>query len=184
MESIAFSGKIGEVVHTKQPDGRTFEKYRRAPGVRLVIISPDNKLLVAKEFRQETGNVDLRLPGGKVCDTLKELHSLLKSNLDMTEAASAAALKEASEETGLIIHEPRLITIARAGATVEWDLYYFEVRNYSESKAGQRLEVGEDIETEWMELEDVKKAVIDGRMQEWRSVGVLLGRIFPLLASS
>jgi hypothetical protein len=74
--SVVFSGKIGEVVHVEQPDGRVFEKFRRPPGVRLVIVSPDKKLLITKEFRSETSNYDLRLPGGKVCDSLDEYHSL------------------------------------------------------------------------------------------------------------
>ena len=42
-EESVFHGKIGEVVHTKQPDGRVFERYRRPPGTRLIIISPDKK---------------------------------------------------------------------------------------------------------------------------------------------
>jgi hypothetical protein len=78
-DDIAFSGKIGEVVHTKQKDGRIFERYRRPPGTRLVIVSPDKKVLVTKEHRSETGGVDLRLPGGKVCDSLEDYHALLNS---------------------------------------------------------------------------------------------------------
>src|SRR4051812_10891479 len=102
-DEVAFKGKIGEVLHIKQSDGRVFERYRRPPGVRLIIVSPGNKILVTKEHRGEAEGVDLRLPGGKVCDSLEEFHALLASDKDVVAAAAKAAVKEAREETGLII---------------------------------------------------------------------------------
>src|SRR5580700_6982764 len=78
-DSTAFSGKIGEVIHSKQADGRVFERYRRPPGTRLIIISPDKKILITREHRSEASGIDLRLPGGKVCDTLDAYHALLSS---------------------------------------------------------------------------------------------------------
>ena len=183
-ETIVFSGKIGEVVHIEQPDGRVFERYRRPPGTRLVIISPEGKILITKEHRHETGTVDLRLPGGKVCDSLDDFHTLLQSGRDMEEAAVEGAKKEAIEETGLVIQDPELITVANAGATVEWDLYYFKVRNYSENPEGQALEHGEDIEVTLMEPAEIRQAIENGQMQEWRSAGVLLGNVLPELEAS
>jgi 8-oxo-dGTP pyrophosphatase MutT (NUDIX family) len=178
-DAIAFSGKIGEVVHTKQSDGRIFERYRRPPGTRLIIISHDKKVLVTKERRGETGGIDLRLPGGKVCDSLIEYHALLKSGKDMVAAAIEAAIKEAREETGLIIKNPQIIAKANAGATVEWDLYYFQVNEYEEDPGGQALEAGEDIEVTWLTADELKHAIQHGQMQEWRSVGVLLAKVLP-----
>lgn len=64
-ESVAYSGNIGEIIHTELSDGRVFERYRRAPGVRLVFVSPENKILITKEYRHENNGYDLRLPGGK-----------------------------------------------------------------------------------------------------------------------
>jgi 8-oxo-dGTP pyrophosphatase MutT (NUDIX family) len=180
-ESIAFSGKIGEVIHTTQKDGRIFERYRRPPGTRLVIISPDKKILVTKEHRSEAAGVDLRLPGGKVCDSLSDYHALLSSNESILEAAKKAAAKEALEETGLIIENPELITRATAGATVEWDLYYFLVDTYTESPHGQELEAGEDIAVTWLTATELQLAITEGQMQEWRSVGVLLAQVLPTL---
>ncbi|MBI4022752.1 NUDIX domain-containing protein [Candidatus Berkelbacteria bacterium] len=183
-ERIAFAGKIGEVVQTAQPDGRVFERYRRSPGVRLVIVSADQKILMSKEFRTESRLDDLRLPGGKVCDTLEEYHSLLESGADIVEAAKQAAIKEAREETGLEVRTPELIVKAVAGATVEWDLYYFLFRDYEENEHGQQLENGEDIETVWMSTQEIRDAIAAGQMHEWRSVGVLFGKVLPLLNAS
>ncbi len=180
-ERVAFSGKIGEVVHSVQSDGRVFERYRRSPGVRLVIVSADQKILMTKEFRTESRSHDLRLPGGKVCDTLDEYRSLLESGDDVVEAAKQAAIKEAREETGLEIRNLELIVKAVAGATVEWDLYYFIVRDYAELESGQQLEHGEDISMAWMNVGEIRAAIAAGQMQEWRTVGVLLGKILPEL---
>jgi 8-oxo-dGTP pyrophosphatase MutT (NUDIX family) len=179
--SIVFSGKIGEIVHTTQPDGRVFEKFSRPPGSRLIIVSPDHKLLITKEYRQETDNYDLRLPGGKVCDSLDEYNKLRNNSENLLKAAEAGAIKEALEETGIIVKKVELITKANAGATVEWDLYYFLVREYEEHPKGQSLEQGEDISISWMSIADIKDAIKNGRMQEWRSAGVLLGLVIPEL---
>lgn len=179
--TVAFSGKIGEVVHTEQPDGRVFERFRRPPGTRLIIVSPEGKILITKEHRQETGNVDLRLPGGKVRDSLKDYKELVASGQDIVEAAKQAAIKETLEETGLIVKNISFVTKATAGATVEWDLYYFLVDEYEPSPDGQQLEEGENIEVSWMTPAEIRRAVADGSMQEWRSVGVLLGAVLPQL---
>ena len=179
--SIVFAGKIGEVVHTVQSDGRVFEKFCRPPGTRLIIVSPENKILITKEFRQETGNFDLRLPGGKVCDTLEEYNKLRESSEDVLQAAKAGAIKEALEEAGIVVNDLELITIANAGATVEWDLYYFLVKDYEQHKDGQALEEGEEISISWMDICEIKNAIELGQMKEWLSVGVLLGLIIPKL---
>lgn len=178
-QKVTFSGKVGEVVHTVQPDGRVFERFRRSPGTRIIIISPDKKILITKEHRHETSGVDLRLPGGKVRDTLAEYNELLESGQDIKEAAKQAAIKETLEETGLIVDNIKLLTKANAGATVEWDLYYFLVDKYTESPNGQQLERGEDIEVTWMGSREIRQAIAGGEMQEWRSAGVLLGLVLP-----
>ena len=182
-EEIVFSGKLGEVVHTTQPDGRVFERYRRSPGTRLVIVTPDKKLIMSREYRQETDGIDLRLPGGKVCDTLGEYHELLESGEDIIAAASRAATKEGSEEAGVTVSNLRLLAKATAGATVEWDLYYFMTNDYQENVDGQNLEHGEKIERVHLSIPEIRQAIDNGEMQEWRSVGILLGLVFPQLES-
>lgn len=180
-EKTVFAGKIGEVVHIEQNDGRVFEQYRRSPGTRLIIISPEGKILITKEHRHETNSVDLRLPGGKVCDSLDDFNKLRNSGQDMLEVAKTGAKKEALEETGLHVKDLEFITKANAGATVDWDLYYFLVRDYAEDPTGQKLEVGEQIEVTWMSPAQIQEAIGRGQMQEWRSVGVLLGKVLPVL---
>ena len=180
-EEVVFSGRLGEVIHTTQPDGRVFERYRRSPGTRLIIVTPDKKLIMTREHRQETGNIDLRLPGGKVCDSLDEYHAFLQGGVDIITAATEAAIKEGSEEVGVTVRNLRLLTKATAGATVEWDLYYFMTDEYTENANGQNLENGEQIERVYLTAKEIRQAITAGEMQEWRSVGVLLGIVLPQL---
>ncbi len=180
-ESIVFSGKIGEVVHFTQPDGRVFEQYRRSPGTRLIIISPENKILITQEHRHESQAIDLRLPGGKVCDTIEQYSQLRQSKENILDAAIKGAIREAHEETGLIIKNPQFLIKANAGSTVEWDLYYFLISEFEIATSGQQLETGEQIKVTWMTAEEIRQAISEGRMQEWRSVGVLLGLVLPIL---
>jgi 8-oxo-dGTP pyrophosphatase MutT (NUDIX family) len=183
-EDVVFSGKIGEVIHTSQPDGRVFERYRRPPGVRLVIVTPDKKVIMTRERRQETGGIDLRLPGGKVRDSLEEYHELLASGQDITAAAAEAGIKEGSEEVGVTASNLELIAKAGAGATVEWDLYYFMTNDYQENADGQNLEHGEEIETVELSAPEIRLAIANGEMKEWRSVGILLGIVLPQLEAA
>jgi 8-oxo-dGTP pyrophosphatase MutT (NUDIX family) len=176
-ERIVFSGQLGEVVQTVQPDGRVFERFRRPPGVRLVIIS-NEKMLLTEEYRSETGSVDLRLPGGKVFDDKDSFAEARKAGR-LSEALEEAVVREALEEVGVVVSGAELLTVAQAGATVEWDLYYFLVRNFTPVPGGPNPEEGEDITPRWLGPDEVIIAIKSCRMSEWRSVGVLLGLVFP-----
>ncbi|WP_326943234.1 NUDIX domain-containing protein [Amycolatopsis sp. NBC_01307] len=176
-ECRVYSGKLGEVVHLAQADGRVFEVFRRPPGVRMVFLDGD-RMLLTEEYRSEVNGYDLRLPGGKVFDDLESFtQARLVGNLEV--AARRAVQREALEEVGLIVSDAELVTIARAGATVEWDLYYYIVRDFAEAQDGPQPEEGEQITTRWFSPVEVLATVRAGHVSEWRSVGVLLGLVMP-----
>lgn len=178
-EKVVFKGRIGEMVNLQQSDGRVFELFRRPPGTRLIIVSDDGKVLVTKEHRFETGGYDFRLPGGKVCDGIDE-YKLIHGDVEKIKAAAIdGAIREAREETGLDIINPELITIANAGSIIEWDLYYYLIKQYEYIDGGQQLEHGEDITVNWMTPAEIRQLIKRGEMNEWRSVGVLLGLVLP-----
>jgi ADP-ribose pyrophosphatase len=175
-EGIVARGKLFELVHIPQPDGRVFEIARRAPGVRLIIVDQANrKLLLTREFRSEHNGYDYRLPGGKVFDTLADYAKFRETKADIVTAATAKAVAEAREEAGLVIRSPRLYRVSRLGATVEWDLYVFEVTDWQRHDLGQALEAGEDIEADhWVNYAEATAMAMDGHMQEDRIAMVLL----------
>ena len=175
-EVIYAKGKLFELVHLPQPDGRVFEVARRAPGVRVIIADKTNKkVLLTKEYRNELNAWDYRLPGGKVFDTLDEYEAHRNSGDDILDAAKSKAKAEAAEEAGVTISDVELITKSTLGATVEWNLYIFEALDWHENEHGQALEVGEQIEaSQWFSYEEVEKLIVEGAMQEERVALALL----------
>lgn len=174
-EEIAFSGRIFEIVHHQQPDGRNFEIARRAPGVRLIIADKEQKkVLLTREFRQELQDWDYRLPGGKVFDSLEEFETHRQSGDDILDAAKKKAIAEGAEEAGVVIESLELTKKSTLGATVEWDLYVFEVTKWQQGDS-QALEDGEMIEADnWFSYEEAEAMVMSGGMQEERIALALL----------
>src|SRR3989344_3156812 len=145
MEKVTYQGKIIEVVEKEvEQDGKiqTFEFARRSPGTRLIIPKGD-KIILSKEFRHELGKYDYRLPGGKVFDSLSEYNKALEQNVDISESAKNAAIKEAREEAGVEVKDIYFFHKSVCGATVMWDLFYFVVNDFDQ--VSQELEAGEDI---------------------------------------
>ena len=175
-EKVIAKGKIFELVQITQPDGRVFEVARRAPGTRIIVHDQTTgKILLTKEFRQELGEWDYRLPGGKVFDTLDEYAAFRASGDDITKAAKQQAIREAQQEAGVEIATLDLYAKSVLGATVEWDLYVFETSDWQLNVEGQELEVGEKIEADqWVSYDEAKRRVLDGAVSEGRIALVLL----------
>ncbi len=173
-EQIVYRGKIFELVQIPMSDGKKsiiFERARRSPGTRL-LITKKNKILLIKEFRYELNTIDFRLPGGKVFDTLEEYNLVKRGNKEISKEALKAAKRECEEETGIKPQKIKLLEIAKAGATIEWDLYYFLITEFKEKR--QKLGLGEEIEIEWKTIEEVKDLCINNKIAEIQSVGILL----------
>lgn len=175
-EEIFSKGKLFELVHLQQDDGRVFEVARRAPGVRLIIHNEAaGKILLTKEFRHELGEWDYRLPGGKLFDSLDEFEAFRQSDNDILEAAKVKAIEEAQQEAGVEIAKLEFYKKSVLGATVEWDLYIFEVTEWQASVHGQELEVGEKIEADnWVTYDEACTMALNGSMAEERIALILL----------
>jgi len=172
-DTITFQGKIVEVVEFSSPDGKkVFEKARRAPGTRLIIPLGEDSILLTKEYRQEIDGYDFRLPGGKVFDSLEEYNNFLRSGEDIILPATKKAKEEAKQEVGLEVKDLEHIYTSVLGATMQWDLLYFVIKESIRSE--QELEHGEDIEVVEVSRDDALKMCLDGRMSEERSALVLM----------
>ncbi len=173
-ESVVFTGKIHAVLQkqvTKNGITQTYERVVRPPGVRLIITKGD-QILLSREYREELQAYDYRLPGGKVYDTYGAYADALAVGMDMTASAADAALREAREEVGLVIHDPKLLAISRAGATITWDLYYFHVTSMTE--IAKETHEHEQIATHWCSFDEASELALTGNMQEDRSASQLL----------
>ena len=176
IDKIDYSGKIFQII--KRPmicgDKKTdFEIARRTPGVRVIIVK-DNKILINHEYRIELTDFDYRLPAGKVFDDLDEYSTAINNHDALIKPAKRAAIKECLEETGIIVKNIELLQKSHAGTTIEWDLFYFVVDDFENSKEGQQLEHGEIIKPVWKTFDEIKKMCLNGDIKEDRSVGILL----------
>lgn len=164
-ESITIDGKEKNIK-------RSF--VRRPPGIRALIINKENKILLSREFRYELSEWDYRLPGGKVFDTIEDFRKSLKNSTVDIEADKTVT-KEVLEEVGLIVNNQNLIKISKDGATVIWDLYYYEITDFQVSEDGNHLEEGELIDGyDWYSFDEVINLCKNGAIHEDRTVGVLL----------
>ncbi len=180
MFKILYQGKIIEVVQeTKNINGQDviFEQARRSPGVRL-IIHKGPEYTVTKEFRREHNNWDVRLPGGKVFDSLDEYNEFIAKDGDIIAKATAAAIKEAREEVGLQVKSIQYYKTSKCGATVEWDLLYFIVNDFELIQEGQQLELGEDIKIMTVNGNQLKDLCYSGQISEDRTLGILLKYLY------
>lgn len=183
-EEIVVKGKIFELVHLVQPDGRVFEVARRAPGVRVIVHDVSaGKILLTKEFRHELEGWDYRLPGGKVFDTLDEFEVFRAGGTEIADAARKKAVEEIQQEAGIEIDELEFYKKSILGATVEWDLYVFISEKWKLNELGQELEQGEKIEADnWVDYSEARRMILDGSMSEER-IGLILLQWLESLAS-
>jgi 8-oxo-dGTP pyrophosphatase MutT (NUDIX family) len=173
---IAYRGKMFEIVTWEGKPGVTFEAAARAPGVRLIIETEKDgmkALLMTREVRREAGGFDFRLPGGKVFDSLDALDQHRASGDTIFTVAEIAAKKEGQEEAGISGGEYTHVGVATAGASVEWDLHYYIVKNCQFGE--QELEEQEqgDIETVVLTAEEIYQKLAKREIKEGRSADVL-----------
>lgn len=157
---------------------KVFERAERPPGVR-VLAANSSHILLTKEWRDETGSWDHRLPGGKVFDSLEEyLVARSNSHCDLERCAQIAARREFEEETSIrrLAEEFKLLHHSICGATVIWDLYYYviKLRDLDKLPASITSREGERIQPGFFSLAEALELCLNAEIQEDRTVAVLL----------
>lgn len=186
MPKEQYRGKIIRVATQQMRfrDGieREFEFAERSPGVRI-LVSNGGEILLTREWRSETTNWDYRLPGGKVFDSLKD-HLSQSENVtpNLSHLAALAAKKELHEETGLDfpLELFKHIHCSGCGATIIWDLHYYlvEISKQNVELKSITTSEGEQTHPQWVSYETVKKLCFESKIQEDRTVAVLLRYLF------
>lgn len=176
-ETIIAEWKLLELVSqevTIDQVTKRFEFARRAPWVRMIIPHQDWswRVLLSREYRPSLERYDYRLPGGKVFDSLSEFHQYMHDPQAMRYHTEQAVVREAKEEVWISILQMNQLALSQCGATVIWDLYYFEVTNYESGE--QEHEEWEDISYDFYDIETVKQRCLDGTIDEERSAIHLL----------
>lgn len=144
------------------------EVVRRPPGVRALVVQ-SSKLLLTYEYRYELDSWDYRLPGGKVFDTNISYCSETPSTPIMDNVINALK-RELREEANIEIQNYSLLNVSHCGLTVEWDLYYFLVDQFSccINKSIQKSEY-EYIQNSWVDFSTALDLCLSGAVSESRS---------------
>ena len=182
MEKSLFNNGFFEFVQTEREyvidnTKKTVKRnlVRRPPGIRALIVDKkEEKILLSKEYRYELETWDYRLPGGKVFEDLESYKKAIEED-NVLQHVEKTVPKEVKEEVGLLIKNPKLLKISKAGAGVEWDLYYYEITEYEVDSKGPKLEEDEVIDGYiWKSYDDIINMCIETKIQEESTVGVLL----------
>jgi hypothetical protein len=143
--------------------------------VRLILTTTDGKILLTREFRSELNVVDIRVPGGKVLDSVNEFLAIRHDADKMHDAVLRAARLEAKQETGVDeIADLAVYHISTLGASVDWPLYYMTGNIVAQSE--QQLEADEaerGIDVHFYTQDEVRDLLKRGEVREERSAAVL-----------
>lgn len=167
--NILSLGKTTKIIDGKQI---TFESLIRAPGVRI-LLQDKEKILLTREYRYNLDEWDYRLPGGKSLDNVDDYLKIRDDKDAIQQHAHEAAQRELREEVGIHSNHLQLADIKKCGTTIEWDLYYFICKDFTQLPK-RNLEAGEDIEFAWHNIQKVREMCLDGKVAEGRTCAFLL----------
>lgn len=138
----------------KLPNGMIIDDYFFSPIGNVVMVLPltsDGKFILVKQYKHGLQDIFIELPGG------------MQQN---GKSIEASAIAELEEETGIRVHEDRLISLGKVAnnpTKTNQITYGFLVKN-AEFNAAQRLDSTEQIElisvTPREALELIKKGTI------------------------
>jgi 8-oxo-dGTP pyrophosphatase MutT (NUDIX family) len=165
----------GTLFCIEQHREKGYERAVRPPGVRLLLTNSEGKVLLTREFRSELGMVDVRVPGGKVLDSLDEFLMIRDDAAKMHDAVMRAARLEAKQETGVDeIANLEIFHTSTLGASVDWPLYY--MTGSIVARGEQELEPDEaerGVSVHFFTLDEVRDLLTKGEIREERSAAVL-----------
>jgi len=153
-----------------------YERAVRPPGVRLVLKNKEDKYLITKEFRSEQWGFDYRLPWGKVFDDLDSYLDVRYDETKLQKWVLKAARIEAKEEAWVDeIDNLKIIHTSKAGASVEWTLYYLTwsiIKLWEQDLWGDEAIHG--IEVWFYSQQEILDMIHSWEMKEERSIAVLI----------
>lgn len=162
-----FFVKVGQKMKMNETEVE-FTAIMRPPGVRMIVITPENKIRLSYEYRYENESWGYRLPGGKVFDEVEGYLPVYESGADIAEEVVNACKREGLEESGISFEKVNPIEVLKNGAKVEWDLHLVLVDSYKDA-GEQNLEEGEAVEVYEFTPQEVLDLIDAGEYGEDRT---------------
>ncbi|MDR3053037.1 MAG: NUDIX hydrolase [Coriobacteriales bacterium] len=154
----AYSGSFLNIdqLDVELPNGhRAVREVLRHPGaVAIIAVDRDNRVLLVQQYRTALERITLEIPAGK---------------LEPGEDCLACAKRELAEETGYTAHEMRyLAPIAIAAGYSDEIIHLFLATNLEAGEANP--DEDEFVACQWMLLEDLIDDVLDGKVEDSKTV--------------
>ena len=137
------------------PDGRIMPNYYTldfVDWIQVVAITPDNKMILIRQYRHGAGDVLLEIPGGTTDPG------------DEQEDPLVAAKRELREETGYESSEWEYVKFHYPNPAFQNNKMHLYVAKNCKKAGDPQLDEFEDIEVELMNVKDVYKAVDAGKI--------------------
>ncbi len=131
--------------------------------VNVVALTPDEKIVLVKQYRAGTDEITLEIPGGVI---------------DKTDISpEIAALRELEEETAYIGQNPTRLGRVHPNPSFMANSCYFVLVKGVKPLGKLNFDSGEDIETVEMTLDEVRHAIQTGTLRHSLSIAAL-GMLF------
>lgn len=127
--------------------------------INVIALTPDQKIILVKQYRAGTDEITLEIPGG-VID---------KSDV----SPEAAALRELEEETAYVGQNPSRLGSVHPNPSFMANTCYFVLVKEVRRLGKLHFDPGEDIETVEMSLPDIKQAIQTGKIKHALSIAAL-----------
>ena len=121
----------------------------------VIALTPDRRVIIARQFRIGPGKIMEELPGGAV---------------DADEEPGDAAARELLEEVGYQVGSIKPLGAVYKHAWMHTAWHYFLAENCTPDPRGQQLEFGEEIEVELISIEQLIANAKKGVMTDMEAV--------------
>jgi 8-oxo-dGTP pyrophosphatase MutT (NUDIX family) len=134
--------------------------YEFPTWVTAVPVTKDGKIIMVRQYRHALGDVCIEIPGGCMDATDKN--------------PEAAIARELLEETGYKFSSIKSLGKISANPSTNNNLMYMFLATGGEKVAEQNLDGGEEIELDFLTVEEVKQLLRDNKIMQAMHVSCLL----------
>lgn len=118
--------------------------------VNMICLTPERELVLVRQWRHGTGDIELELPAGMV---------------DTGEAPLAAAARELLEETGFSAERWMLLGSVKPNSAYQQNTGFCALAEGCRKVSAPRLDEGEDIEVVTVPVEEVPHLIREGKLR-------------------
>jgi 8-oxo-dGTP pyrophosphatase MutT (NUDIX family) len=146
-EYVIFKTHFVDATHPPTGKSKRFSLIECVDWVNVIALTPDDRVVLVRQYRAGTDAICLEIPGGMV---------------DEGETPLEAAVRELEEETGYTAREWRLLGSVSPNPAIQSNRLHSFLALGAEATASQRLDTSEVIAIDVVPLADVHAMLRDG----------------------